>query len=91
MGHIKPFLMGITIKRVHLSHSLNRVLFCIRIHKQICACKQDIQLMKIFCNTTISNFCKFETNLDVMKCVFHFAANRGFTMIYLFFPVDSII
>ena len=47
--------------------------------------------MQIFCNPTIANFCKFETNLDVMKCVFYFAANRGFAMINLFFPVNSII
>ena len=47
--------------------------------------------MKIFCNTTISNFCKFETNLDVMKGMFNFTSYRGFAMIYFFFPVDSII
>ena len=47
--------------------------------------------MKIFCNTTITNFCKFEANLDVMKCMFNFASYRGFAVVNYLFPVDSIV
>ncbi len=47
--------------------------------------------MKIFFNTTISNFCKFEPNLNVMISIFNFAAYREFAMVIYLFPINSIV
>ena len=65
-----------TLKRAHLSHHFHRAFFCFCIHQQICTCKQHIQLIEIFCDSSISYLCKAKSILDNMECMLYFGTYR---------------